>query len=309
MISKAKTMMRHGMHKSVLFKKAYQILSRCKVALSMPLSDKTYIRWKYYTSTGRKLELKNPKRFNEKLQWLKLYNRDPLYTQLVDKFEVRSFVEQKIGREYLTNCYGVYDTFDDIPFKELPNSFVMKCTHDCGSIVICKDKAKLDFAAARKKLSNALKHNYFYQGREWPYKNVRPRIIVEEYLEDLDKGDLLDYKFFCFGGKSKLLFIVSGRQSTDMRLDFYDMEFQHMPFERGYPNSENGHEKPRQFELMIELAEKLSENIPFVRVDFYDIKDRVVFGEMTFFPGGGMEEFTPDEWDYKLGEWLPLKKD
>ena len=270
------------------------------------VSDETYIRIKYKASTGERLNLNNPQTFNEKIQWLKIYYHNPLYTQLVDKYAVREYVESKIGKQYLTKCYGVFKSFDEIDLDQLPDRFVMKCTHDCGSAVLCKSKKDFNRDKVKRKLEEALLHNYYYQGREWPYKNVIPRIIVEEYLEDQKIADLYDYKVFCFNGLPKILFITSGRHSGDMRLDFYDLDFNKLPFERGYLNSKLEIKKPANFDLMIELASKLSHDIPFVRVDFYNIQGRIVFGEMTFSPGGGMETFKPKKWDYILGSWIKL---
>lgn len=306
MIHDLKVMMRRIYHKNTVFGHFYKILSRGKARILSKIDDETYLKIKFKTSTGDDLNLKNPRTFNEKIQWLKLYYHAPLYTKLVDKYAVREYVEGKIGNQYLTDCYGVYLRFDDIDFNNLPDRFVIKCTHDCGSIVLCHSKSGLDYNKTRKKINTALSQNYYYQSREWPYKNVKPRIIVEEYLEDQNLKDLYDYKFFCFNGVPKALFVATGRQSGDMRIDFYDMNFNKLPFERGYPNSDKKLRKPANFDKMVELAQTLSAGIPFVRVDFYDIGERIVFGEMTFSPGGGMEVFKPKKWDYIWGSWISL---
>lgn len=306
MIHIIKSNVRKLYHKNKYFGQLYKMLSNYKAALLSKMDDESFIKRKYKASTGEILDLKKPRSFNEKIQWLKLYNHIPLYTQLVDKYSVREYVKEKIGEEYLTKCYGVYSKFENIDFDKLPDKFVIKCTHDCGSVVLCDSKSKINMSKIGKKLNAALSRNYYYQGREWPYKNVIPRIIIEEYLEDHTTNDLYDYKFFCFSGVPKVLFVSIGRQEGNLQLNFYDMGFNKLPFERGYPNFDVNIPKPKNFKKMIELATKLSEGIPFVRVDFYDIEGRIVFGEMTFSPGGGMEVFKPKEWDYILGQWIEL---
>lgn len=298
--------------KNVIFKRVYEKVSDIRLCITMKMSDETFIKIKYKEGTGKKLDLANPVTFNEKLQWLKLYNRQPLYTRLVDKYRVRDYVTERIGEEYLTKLYGVYDDFEKIDFSKLPKQFVLKCNHDCGSIYICKDKEKLNKPVLGKKMNRALSRNYYWVGREWPYKNVVPCIVVEELLIDDKHEDLKDYKFFCFGGRVKALFVASDRQNkiTETRFDFFDEYYNHLPIKNGHPNAEVLPEKPQSFELMINLAEKLSEGIPFVRVDFYDVNGRVYFGEMTFFHWGGCMPFDPPEWDERFGEWivLPEKK-
>lgn len=306
MIHRVKSKMRRLYHKNPYFGSLYKKASSIKATLLSKMNDELFLKIKFKTSTGESLDLNNPQSFNEKIQWLKLYNRIPLYTQLVDKYGVRDYVKEKIGEKYLTKCYGIYNHFEDIVFDDLPDKFVLKCTHDCGSVVLCDSNSRIDMVKVSKKLNSALARNYFYQGREWPYKNVEPRIIAEEYLEDQTTKDLYDYKFFCFNGVPKVLFIAIGRQAGNLQLNFYDMDFNKLPFERGYPNYDKKIPKPKNFKKMIELAAILSEGIPFVRVDFYDIEDRIVFGEMTFSPGGGMEVFKPKKWDYILGEWIEL---
>jgi hypothetical protein len=257
---------------------------------------------------GKKLNLDNPITYNEKLQWLKLYDRNPGYTALVDKCEVKVKVAEIIGEEYIIPTIGVYEKFDDIDFDLLPNQFVIKCTHDSGGLVICRDKSKLDISAARNKINKFLKRKYYYQWREWPYKNVKPRIIVEQYMEDTSTRELRDYKFFCFGGVPKLIFIASDRQKAgeETKFDFFDMDFNHLPFTNGHPNAAVPPAKPAMFEKMKELAAKLSSGIPHVRVDFYEVDGRIYFGEMTFYHWSGMVPFDPEEWDYTLGSWITL---
>ena len=198
----------------------------------------------------KKLNLKDPKTFNEKLQWLKLYDRNPKYTQMVDKHEVKNYVASRIGSEYIIPTLGVWDKFEDIDFDSLPNQFVLKCTHDSGGLVICKNKSDLDIDATKRKINKCLKKNYYWHGREWPYKNLRPRIIAEQYMEDTSTKELRDYKFFCFDGEVKALFIASDRQvkGEETKFDFFDMEYNHLPFTNGHPNARVMPEKPKGFE-------------------------------------------------------------
>ena len=269
--------------------------------------DNIYLKIMFKFRIGYKLNLKEPKTFNEKLQWLKLYNRNPLYTKLVDKNDVRSFIKEKIGEEYLIPQIGVYNEVSEIDFSKLPEKFVLKCTHDSGGIVICKNREKLDLEKSKSKLEKHMKNNYFYWGREWPYKNVKPRIVCEEFIEDGKNEDLIDYKFMCFNGKVKCSFVCLNRNSKEgLNVDFYDREWNKMPFERHYKNSNITLEKPKQYEKMIELSEKLAKDFPFVRVDFYEVKEKIYFGELTFFPGSGLEEFRPEEYDKVLGDWLKI---
>ena len=272
------------------------------------INDRKYLEIAYRISTGLHLDLDNPQRYNEKIQWLKLYDRKPLYTKWVDKFEAKKLAADIIGNEHIIPTLGVWDKFDDINFDELPDQFVLKCTHDSGGIVICTDKKKLDVDAARKKINKSLKHNYYWGSREWPYKNLKPRIIAEQYMVDKKTGELPDYKFFAFDGDVKALFIATERQKVeeDTKFDFFDNNFNHLPIINGHPNAKLMPEKPETYELMISLAKKLSEGIPHVRVDLYEINGMVYFGEMTFSHWSGFCPFVPDEWDYKFGEWIRL---
>lgn len=274
------------------------------------IDDKTYLKTLYKGFFGKKLNLDNPSTFNEKLQWLKLFDRQERYTSLVDKYEVKQIVADLIGQEYLIPTIGVWDNFDEINFRFLPDQFVLKCTHDSGGLVICKDKAALDVDAARRKIDKCLKSNYYWRGREWPYKNVKPRIIAEEYMEDDTTNDLRDYKFFSFNGVPKALFIATDRQDTktDTKFDFFDMDYKHLPFTNGHPNADIIPEKPKHFELMKKLASKLSKGIPQVRVDFYEVNGKVYFGELTLSHCSGFVPFNPEEWDTTFGSWIELPK-
>ena len=283
-----------------------------KVALNhiAPLihNDRTFIRLRWKVSMDYPLNLDNPQTFNEKIQWLKLNDRKPIYTQMVDKCEAKKYVADIVGDEYIIPTLAVYNHAEDIDFEALPNQFVLKCTHDSGGIVICKDKSKLNFEEARRVLAKGLKRRYYYQSREWPYKNVKPRIIAEEYKVDESGYELKDYKWFCFDGKPKALFIATdrGNPNEDTKFDFFDMDFNHLPIINGHPNSMREIKKPTGFDAMKEIAAKLSAGIPHVRVDLYDINGRIFFGELTFSHWSGMVPFVPREWDYKFGEWIKL---
>lgn len=271
------------------------------------MSDKAYLKLYYRLKFNKKLDLKNPQTFNEKLQWLKLYDRNPEYTNMVDKYEVKALVSEKIGKKYIIPTLGVWDSFEDINFDELPNQFVLKCTHDSGGLIVCNDKAKLNIDEVRQKINKCLKHNYYYFGREWPYKNIKPRIIAEKYMEDSKTKELRDYKFFCFNGEVKLVFIATDRQSNEeTKFDFFDENFKHLDFTNGHPNAFKKPEKPINFELMKKLASKLSKGIPQVRIDFYEVDKKVYFGEITFFHWSGLKPFEPEEWDLKFGKMIKL---
>lgn len=259
---------------------------------------------------GTKINIDNPQTFSEKLQWLKLYDRNPEYIKMVDKYEVKKYISNLIGKEYIIPTLGIYNSFDEIDFDSLPKQFVMKCTHDSGGNIICTDKEKLDYKYARKKMNKCLKRNYYNYNKEWPYKNIKPRIIIEKYMKDEKQNELKDYKFMCFNGKVKCSFVCSDRyENGGLKVDFYDLQWKKMPFQRHYPNSNKDIPKPKNYELMINLAEKLSKDIPFVRVDFYEIDEKVYFGELTFFPGSGFEKFTPEKYDKILGDMLELPKE
>ncbi len=257
---------------------------------------------------GYALNLSEPKTFNEKLQWLKIHDRKQLYTLLADKYAVKQYVTEKIGAEYVIPVIGgPWKSAEEIDFETLPNRFVLKCNHDCGGMVICKDKSKLDILATRKKLSESLKINYYWGGREWPYKNIEPCIFAEQYMEDESGPDLKDYKFMVFNGKLRCSFVCTNRFSDKgMNVTFFDRQWSRMPFERKYHADDMPIPKPKCYEEMERIAEELAKGTTFSRIDLYEINGKVYFGEVTFFPGGGMEDFRPVEWDYTLGEWLKL---
>lgn len=287
----------------------YTVMALSNRELLNGLSDKVYLKLLFRAKMGKRLNLKNPQTFNEKLQWLKLYDRKPEYTRMVDKNEAKKYVAERIGEEYTIPTLGVWDRFEDIDFDSLPDQFVLKCTHDSGGLVICRNKSMLDIEAAKNKIQKCLKRNYYYQNREWPYKNVKPRIIAEAYMEDEATAELRDYKFFCFDGQVKALFIATERASKteETKFDFFDEDFNHLSFTNGHPNATAIPEKPVNFEKMKELAGKLSEGVPHLRVDFYEVNGRIYFGELTFSHWSGMMPFEPEEWDEKFGRWIELK--
>ena len=270
------------------------------------LPDGTYLRLRYLIAFRKPLHLKNPRTFNEKLQWLKLYDRNPEYTRMVDKLEAKKYVAERIGEEYIIPTLGVWDRFEEIDFDALPDQFVLKCTHDSGGLVICKDKKSLVLDAAREKITACLKENYYWDYREWPYKNVKPRIIAEPYLRDDETGELRDYKFYTFGGEVKALLIISGRDTPDAGGDYFDAEFHHLDMQWGYKNAKVLPAPPKSMEEMIRLAQLLSKSTPELRVDFYEINGKPFFGEMTFFDGGGFEKIVPEKWDRIFGDWVTL---
>lgn len=280
-------------------------------AIKRMIPDKLYLEMKYKHIFGRKLDLKKPKTYNEKLQWMKLYDRKDIYTTMVDKYEAKKYVSNIIGEKYIIPTIGVWDHFDEIDFDDLPARFVLKCTHDSGGLIIVRDKNDMDKQEARKIIENCLKNNFYYHDREWPYKNVKPRIIAEEYMEDEATHDLRDYKIFTFNGKAKILFIATERQTEneETKFDFFDTSFRHLDIRNGHPNATIQPQKPHNLDLMIRLAEELSKGIPTLRCDFYEVNGQVYFGELTFFHWGGFVPFDPDEWDYKLGSWIDLGLD
>ncbi len=275
------------------------------------IPDKKYIKIKYKLEMNKKLNLQNPQMFNEKLQWLKLYDRNPAYTKMVDKYEAKKYVADIIGREYIIPTLGVWEKFEDIDFSKLPNQFVLKCTHDSGGLVICRDKSKLNMKEARRKINKSLKRNYYLIHREWPYKKVRPRIIAEKYMATYKQKELIDYKFFCFNGEPKFLYVSEGLSNHEnARISFANMNYEKTEFYRkDYRPFDKLPDKPTNFDKMKELSKKLSKNIPFIRVDFYEVNGQIYFGELTFFPCSGFIPFEPEEWDRKLGDMLKLPKE
>ncbi len=290
-----------------VFDKNYRTKWLCSRGFYKSMSDERYLKKLYKASMGKPLNLDNPITFNEKLQWLKLYDRKPIYTTMVDKYEAKKYVADIIGEEHIIPTLGVWDRFEDIDFDSLPNQFVLKCTHDSGGLVICRDKNRLDRKAARKKINAALKRNYYYSSREWPYKDVKPRIIAEQYMEDRS-GPLPDYKAFSLDGFTRAMAIATERfnKGEETKFDFSNMEFRHLPFTNGHPDSKKDIKRPEAFEKMVELANEFSKGNPPLGVDFYEIDGQVYFGELTFSHWSGMMPFEPEKWDTKFGEWIKL---
>lgn len=268
------------------------------------MDDEKYIKILYYLRNGKKLDLKNPKSYFEKINWMKLHDRRPEYTTMVDKYKSKKYVAERIGKEYIIPMIkgGVWNNADEIDIDKLPDQFVLKCTHDSGNTYICRDKNTFDFENVKKKLNKALKRNYYYLSREWPYKNVKPRIICEKYIPGIVDEN---YKFFCFNGKVKFLYVAPYREKTS---DYFDADFNHLDgiHNAFHSGAEIVPKKPETFEKMKELAEILSEGYPQMRVDFYDDNGKIYFGEITFFQEGGFAPWIPDEWNWKFGEYINL---
>lgn len=273
--------------------------------------DKTYIRIVYYLSFGRKLNLKKPISLTEKINWLKVNCKDPSYSNLVDKYEVKNYVKSKVGDDIIIPTLGVWDSFNDIDFDKLPQKFVLKTTNGGGntSVVICRDKNSLDIESCRHKLQLQNSKKIYMWSREYPYYTVKPRIIAEEFIET-PNNELSDYKFFCFNGIPHFLFVGTERQKAgeEVKFDFFDSDFIHLAVKNGHENSNRPIPKPKNFDQMLNIASKLSEGIPNVRIDLYNVDGQIYFGEITLFHFGGFVPFSPDEWDYKFGQMLELPK-
>lgn len=275
------------------------------------LSDSLYLRLRFFLRMGFKLNLKTPKTYSEKLQWLKLYDRNPLYTSLVDKYEVKKYVKNLIGEQYLAKTYGIWDSEEDIDFNALPNRFVLKTTHGGGNegVIVIRDKKSMDEMNVREKLKRALKQDLYFHSREWPYKGIKKRIIAEEFLEDEETRELRDYKFFCFNGEVKALFVATERQTRkEPFFNFFDENYNPLDIKQGHPRAEIPPARPSRFDEMVKVATELSQGFPHVRVDLYQANDKVYFGEFTFYHFGGIVPFEPAKWDDIFGEWLNLPK-
>lgn len=283
----------------------FQMLADNGLLTWMP--DEMFLKIAYWLKLKKKLNLEEPKAFNEKLQWLKLHDRNPEYTRMVDKYEAKKYVAEKVGELHIIPTIGVWESFDQINFENLPNQFVLKCTHDSGGLVICRNKMKFDKRAARKKIQKCMKKNYYWIGREWPYKNVTPRIIAEKYMED-ESGSLIDYKFYCFNGKPEFLYISEGLENHQTaRISFVTMDWKFAPFRRtDYTGFEQIPDKPKHFDRMAYIAGELSKGHPFLRVDLYEIGNDIYFSELTFSPNSGMMPFAPENYDRILGDMIVL---
>lgn len=287
----------------------YRFLIHCHLGLHRKMPDDLYLKKIYRARLSKEPDLESPKSLNEKLQWLKLHDRNPAYHQMADKAEVKSYVAEKIGDEYIIPTLGVYDCFDAIDFSVLPDKFVLKCTHDSGGIVICRDKSLFEKKRAEKLMNRFLKRDYYSYWREWPYKDLPHRIIAEKYIET-DEGDLIDYKIHCFNGEPRIILVCQDRfTKSGLKEDFFNEHWEHLDVRRpGHPNSMKEIERPAQLERMLGLARALSKDIPFARIDLYLVKDRILFSEITFFPAGGLIPFIPDEWDMIFGDMLDISK-
>lgn len=270
------------------------------------ISDERYLKLAFKHRTGYSLNLDNPQTFNEKLQWLKLNDRHPEYTKMVDKATAKEYVAEIVGEKYIIPTIGLWESVDEIDWDSLPTQFVIKCTGDSGGVVVCKDKNKLDVASAKAKLKKGWGRNYCKYNKEYPYENIRPRIIAEEYLEDESGYELKDYKIFCFNGEPKLIEVDFDRFNGHKR-NVYDLNWNLIDLIIKFPGDKSRKiEKPKHFDEMLYVAAQLSKGIPHVRVDLYNTNGKIYFGELTFFHGSGMEKFDPIEWDYKLGNLIKL---
>ena len=287
--------------------KNYRFLINANLGKYDKMPDEEYLKKCFKACMGEDLHLDNPQTFNEKLQWLKLYDRNPEYTVMVDKHLAKQYVAERIGEEYIIPTLGVWDNAEDIDFDALPNRFVLKCNHNSGlGMYICKDKSKLtqkEIKVIQKNLTKGLQQDYYLTGREWPYKNVPRKIIAEKYMED-ETGQLRDYKFYCFNGEPKIIMINSDREIGKTKADYFDMDFNWLDLKWGYEHADVKPLKPINFEKMKELAVVLSKNIPELRVDFYEVNNKIYFGELPFFDGSGFDKIEPKEWDKKIGNWI-----
>lgn len=275
-------------------------------------NDRKYIKVKYWLRLGSLCDLDNPKTFQEKLQWIKLNDRKPIYHQMVDKYDAKELIAERVGDEYVIPTIGLWDKFDDIDFEQLPNQFIIKNTHDSSTYFICQDKNKLDILQVRKRLRiDTRKHDFYYYSREWPYKGLKHRIIAEPLLND-GKGDYLtDYKFFTFNGEPKFFYVTSNRGCEGgLKEDFFDVDGNLMEINQlGYYNNPKTPDLPVNLSKMIEFSRILSKDTYHLRVDFYEIKGKMYVGELTFFDGGGFHPFTPKKYNRILGDWIKLPTD
>lgn len=276
--------------------------------LGRSLSDEKFLKLIYRIMFGKKLNLEHPETFNEKLQWLKLNDRNPLYPKMVDKITAKEYVSSIIGEEYIIPTLAVYNSLDDIKLEDLPDQFVLKTNHSGGNtgVIICRDKKAFDLDAAKKKLNVSLHSDMFCSTREWPYTQIKPTVFAEQFMSEETLSDLKDYKFFCFDGEVKSLFVGTERSTGDVKFDFFDSDFNHLDLVQTHPMSGRELAMPENFEKMKEIAAKLSKGIPHVRVDLYNVSGKIYFGELTFYHHGGFQPFHPDSWDKLWGDWITL---
>ncbi|MBR6622307.1 MAG: glycosyl transferase [Ruminococcus sp.] len=291
-----------------LLSRDYRFILFSAKGMSVNIPSKDFISKMYKIKIGKKLNLAKPHTYTEKLQWLKLYDQRPEYTIMVDKCAAKEYVASKIGEQYIIPTIGIWNSPDEIDFSSLPEKFVIKCNHNSGlGMYICHDKNKMNISKVKRDLKKGMAQDYYLTGREWPYKNVKRRIIAEKYMEDSTYKELRDYKFFTFNGVPKILYITQGRGADGATVaDFFDMDFNHLPLTIDHDMAETPPDKPECFDEMKRLAAILSEGTPQLRVDFYEVDRKVYFGEMTFFHCSGFEAFHPNEWDKIFGEWVTL---
>lgn len=275
--------------------------------ISRIVPDETFLKIKYRLRVGQKLNLGDPKTFNEKLQWLKLYNRKPEYTSMVDKFGVRKHISKTIGEEYLIPLLGVYNGYSEITFDSLPNEFVLKPSHTSGNVFICKDKSKIDHVKLKNEINDWLNREYYWIHREWPYKNIKPRIICEKYMVDESGEELKDYKFMCFNGEPRIIQVMSERKNGQYLINHFDLEWNEIDISRKtLKKNPRIPAKPKNLGRMTEISKILSKDMPFVRIDLYETKVGLYFGEITFFPVSGFMDFLYEKHDHLLGSWITL---
>lgn len=272
------------------------------------LSDDIYLKLIYKSALKKELNLKNPINYNERLQWLKINDRKTHYTKYVDKLEVRGLISNKIGEKYLIPLLGVYETVDDIDWEMLPEQFVLKCTHGSGTNIICSNKSNLNVNHSIKQLKKWMNKNWYWVGREWPYKNIKPKIICEKYMVENEGEELKDYRVFCFDGEPKFIavdFEINNKEKT--RRNLYDLEWNFLENEISYPR-ELGIDVKRPFQLenMVNISKFLSKDMAHVRIDFYSIGEEIYFGEMTFYHQLGLAKISPEEFSDKMGSWIPI---
>lgn len=294
--------------KKYLLSPQYRFLIQANLGVYYNMPDEKFLSRIFQILMNQELSLEHPKTFNEKLQWLKLYNRKTSYTTMVDKYKVREYIRERLGEKYLIPLLGVWNNPEEIDFDILPNQFVLKCNHNSGlGMSICKDKVLFDFAKAKKDLRRGIRENYYQKNREWPYKDVPRKIIAEQYMKS-DAGGLTDYKIHCFNGEPKLILVCKDRfLETGLTEDFFSINWEHLDIRRPkHPNASAPIKKPEELDEMLRLAAILSKDIPFLRVDFYIVDYKIYFSELTFYPASGFDKFVPEIWDNILGDWLKL---
>lgn len=295
--------------KRYLTDEKYRFIKNGGRGLYKSMPDERYLQLMYMAKTGFPLNLRNPQTFNEKIQWLKLYDRKAVYHSMADKYEAKKYIADMVGEQYVIPTLQVYNSVQDINFDELPQQFVLKCTHDSHGVVICRDKSQLNVKKAKMTLKKGLKRDYYLPLREWVYKDLPRRIIAEEYVSN-DGESLIDYKVHNFNGEPRVILVCKGRYDEDgLKEDFYDCDWNHLNVKRPHiPNAEKSMPKPEQLEEMLDLSRKLSKDIPFLRTDFYIVKGKLLIGELTFYPASGFGAFVPESFDRTLGDYLILPK-